>query len=180
MNPTEARRRIAAIRADKTHPFLADSHPEHGRAVRDVEALYADAYPEPVVENPLDSSPPVTASPPADPGLKHREPGAFWQVSAPIPREELEAAQEKDDRRRIQRDQALEALRAQRNKEMTETITELERRAIEQLQGRKEAARRERMLEDVRQAGRRLREAWVEFMGESGRKSPESSGSSAP
>lgn len=96
MNPTEARRRIDAIRADTAHPFFAESHPGHTRAGRDMEALYAHAYPEPVNQNPLDQPVPIKASPPADPGLKHREPGVFWQESAPIPREELEAAQQRD------------------------------------------------------------------------------------
>ena len=100
MTPDDARRHIAAIRADKTHPFFEESHPEHGRAVRDMEALYADAYPEPAVENPFDRPPPMKAPPPADPAIKHREPSVFWEQSAPIPREELEAAQEEARLRR--------------------------------------------------------------------------------
>lgn len=179
MTPEDARRRIAVIRADKAHPFFAESHPEHGRAVRDMEALYADVYPEPAVENPFDRPSPAKAPPPADPAIKHREAGVFWQQSAPIPREDLGAAQEKDEQRRAQREQALEEFRLQRDKEIQETIAELKRHSLERLQGEKEAARREKMVEDVRQAGRRLREAWREFMGVSGT-SPEGSGGSGP
>jgi hypothetical protein len=100
MTPEDARRRISAIRADKAHPFFEESHPEHGRAVRDMEALYADAYPEPTVENTFDRPPPMKDPLPADPGIKHREPSVFWEQSAPIPREELEAAQEEARLRR--------------------------------------------------------------------------------
>ena len=96
MTPEDARRGIAAIRADMAHPFFAESHPEHGRAVRDVEALYVQAYPEPV-ENPFDRPPPMKAPPPADPGVKHRERGSFWEQSAPIPREDLQAARPERD-----------------------------------------------------------------------------------
>lgn len=114
MNSTEARRRIAAVRADTAHPFFAESHPGHVRAVRDMETLYARAYPEPVVENPFDQPVPIKAPLPADPGLKHRQPGVFWQGSAPIPREDLGAAQatEGETGRQIKRvtDDALEAV----------------------------------------------------------------------